>query len=145
MKILIDADGCPVTKIAINIAKSNNLPAMVVKNHSHVINDDYATVVTVDKSADSADYYIANHCDSGDIVVTQDYGLAAMAIAKSAKCITQNGLVINTFNIDNLLDRRHVNREMRKQHKKYTKHKKRTPDQDEEFRVKLIELVKEAL
>ena len=60
MKIYVDADGCPVVDIAIKIAKEYKLEIVVVKNYAHVLNDDYATIVTVDISRDSADYYIVN-------------------------------------------------------------------------------------
>ncbi len=133
MKIIIDADGCPVVKNAVKISKTNEIEVLIVKNYAHQIEDDYATIVTVDVSSDSADYYIANHTSRGDIVITQDYGLAAMAISKGAVCINQNGLVISNRNIDSLLSRRHINREARRKDGKYTKFKKRTDEDDLKF------------
>ena len=121
MKIVVDADGCPVVKQSIELAKEFGLEALVVKNYAHVIEDDYATIVTVDISSDSADYYIVNNVSKGDIVVTQDYGLAAMALSRGAICINQNGLVISDRNIDTVLDRRRINREARRKDGKYTK------------------------
>ena len=141
MKILVDGDGCPVIDIAIKVAKAHDLEIIVVKNYSHELWDDYATIVTVDQSPDSADYYIANKAQEGDIVVTQDYGLAAMAISKGAMCINQNGLIISSKNIGTLLERRHINREIRRKHKKYTKFKKRDPKQDVKFEKKLKSLI----
>lgn len=142
MKILIDADGCPVVDIAVSIAKENNIETIIVKNHAHFIINDYAKVVTVDKSRDSADYYIANNTDEGDIVITQDYGLAAMVISKKAIAINQNGLIINSSNIDNLLSTRYLNQELRKRQRKYTKFKKRTPNNDISFSKNFINLIK---
>lgn len=133
MKILIDGDGCPVVDIAISIAKDYNLEVILVKNYSHELWDDYATIVTVDQSPDSADYYIANHAVESDIVVTQDYGLAAMALSKGALGINQNGLIISSKNINQLLERRYINREIRRKHKKYTKFKKRESKQNTTF------------
>lgn len=80
--IWIDADGCPVVNSTINIAKQNSIPVIVVKNYSVQLNSDYAKIVTVDIARDSADYYIANNINSYDLVITQDYGLAAMVLAK---------------------------------------------------------------
>lgn len=133
MKIFVDGDGCPVVNLTIEIAKSFGIDIVVVKNYCHEINDEYATIITVDKSQDSADYYIANNVNKGDIVVTQDYGLAAMAIAKNAICINQNGLIITSDNINQLLERRHFNRELRRKHNKYTKFKKRSPKSNLNF------------
>lgn len=141
MKILIDADGCPVVDITVNTAKSYDLEAVIVKNFSHEIWDDYATVITVDKSPDSADFYIVNHAAKGDIVITQDYGLAAMALAKDTLCINQNGLIISSQNIEQLLARRHINREIRRKHHKYTKFKKRESKQDVKFEESLRYLI----
>lgn len=142
MKIYIDADGCPVVKLTIELAKKNGLPAVVVKNYAHVVDSDYAEVVTVDISRDSADYYIANRLQPGDILVTQDYGLAAMALSKKAAILNQNGLIITDFNIMGLLDRRHVNQKMRKENRVYTKIPKRTREDDERYIEALSHLIR---
>lgn len=91
MKILIDADGCPVVKETINIAKENKIEVMVFCDTSHIISSDYAKTVTVSKGADSVDFSLVNQVSPGDIVVTQDYGLSAMVLSKGGKPITQNG------------------------------------------------------
>ncbi len=141
MKVIIDADGSPVVKSAVEISKANDIEVLIVKNYAHEIEDDYATVVTVDVTSDSADYYIANHTSKGDIVITQDYGLAAMAISKGAICINQNGLVISGENIDGLLGRRHVNREARMKDGKFSKFKKRSKQDDLKFKESFKSLI----
>ncbi len=141
MKILIDADGCPVVNIAVLIAKKANLPITLVKNHAHYLESDYAHIITVDKSKDWADFKIANLTSPGDIVVTQDYGLAAMVLAKGALCLNQNGIIIHQENIDRFLERRHQNQVIRKTHKKYTKFKKRDASQDKHFEESLLKLI----
>ena len=95
MKIYVDADGSPVVDISINIAKTYDLDIVIVKNHAHRIKDDYAEIVSVDIEQDSADFYIVNHISKNDIVITQDYGLAAMCLAKEAIVIHQNGFMIH--------------------------------------------------
>lgn len=132
-KIWIDADGCPVVKIAIGIARKSGYQVTVVKNHAVIIEDDYAEIITVDVSRDAADFYIVNHMGVGDIVITQDYGLAAMALSKQGKIINQNGRLITKDNIDLILDQRHVSRVARMQKGKYTKFKKRSKLDDEAF------------
>lgn len=141
MKLLIDADGCPVVDISIEIAKDYDLEVIVVKNYSHELYDDYATIITVDKAPDSADFYIANKTQKGDIVITQDYGLAAMALSRGAVCINQNGLIISSKNIDRLLTRRYINQEIRRKHNIYTKFKKREREQDNQFEKNLRYLI----
>lgn len=141
MRIFIDADGCPVVRLTVELARKNEIPVTIVKNYAHEITDDYAEVVTVDISNDSADYYIANQIRSKDILVTQDYGLAAMALSRGAHAINQNGLIITDENILMLLDRRHVNQKMRKTKRIYTKIKKRTPEDDQSFLLSLRKLL----
>ncbi len=133
MRIWIDGDGCPVVELTIKLAKKNGLPVTVVKNHAVVIESTYADVISVDISRDSADYYIANHISTGDLVITQDYGLAAMVLAKRGYCLTQNGREITAMNIDFLLDSRHQSREARMQGKRGPKHKKRSEADNEDF------------
>ncbi|MBN2260055.1 MAG: DUF188 domain-containing protein [Clostridiales bacterium] len=125
MKLFIDADGCPVVETAVAIAKEKRIEAVIVKNYAHNISSDYAEVVTVDISRDSADFYIVNHSDKNDIIITQDYGLAAMALSKGSHVITQNGMYITQDNIDQLLNQRHFNENMRRKHKIYSHIKKR--------------------
>ncbi len=142
MEIFIDADGCPVIGPTLKVAKANALEVTIVKNYAHEIHDDYAKIVTVDISRDSADYYIANHIKKDDLLITQDYGLAAMVLARGAHCINQNGHVITNENILSHLSQRHTSQKMRKEKRIYTKIKKRTPDDDDAFTASLKALVK---
>ena len=143
MRIFVDADGCPVVQVAIKLAKEFNIPITLVKNYAHVLNDDYAEVITVDTSADSADYYIANHLSKGDIVVTQDNGLAAMCLSRQAIPINQNGLVIDDSNLITMLSGRHLHRELRSQGIHTSKAKKRKKGSDRAFEESLGKLLLE--
>lgn len=143
MKIYVDADGCPVVDIAVDVAKEFNLEIIIVKNYAHNIQDDYAQVISVDISQDSADLYIINHIDKGDIVITQDYGLAALCLAKKSYPINQNGLIFTEYNIDGILNRRHIHRELRRQGKLHGKFKKRESNLDSIFRSRLKELIEQ--
>lgn len=145
MRVFIDADGCPVTRLAIEISERMNIPVTVVKNHSHLIDDDYALVVTVDNSRDSADFYIANNALKGDVVITQDNGLAAMCLARGALPINQNGVMITADNIDAMLYSRHVHRELRQRGIYTSKAVKRSKDQDESFRTTFRKLLEELI
>ena len=135
VRIIIDADACPVTKIATDIAKQRKLEVIYVFDTSHIFEDEYAKCVLVDKGRDNADIVLANLCCKGDIVITQDYGLASMVLAKKAWCINQNGLIYTEFNIDSLLSVRHMNfNERRKNSKHHIKGpKKRTAEDDLKF------------
>jgi len=118
-KVLIDGDGCPVIKKTIEIGKKENIEVIVFIDTSHVFRDNYAKVITVDKGNDSVDFALINQVQDNDIVITQDYGLASMALAKRARAINQNGLIYDTSNIDGLLARRHMAQMARQSKKKH--------------------------
>ena len=141
MKIYIDADGSPVVNIAIKVAREFSIEIIVVKNYAHKIEDDYAHIVSVDISQDSADLYIVNHLEEGDLVVTQDYGLAALSLGKDAYVLDQNGMSFTKENINNLLNRRHIHAKIRRQGKYHSNIKKRKSDSDFQFESKLREII----
>lgn len=144
MNIYIDADGCPVVDETIRVAKEYDIDVVIVKNFAHQIKSDYAEVVSVDISRDSADFYIVNNIEKKDIVITQDYGLAAMCLSKEAIPINQNGLVYTTDNIDGMLNRRHLHQSLRRQNKYLGKSKKRKKQWDLSFQEQLEKLINEA-
>ena len=133
MKVLIDADGCPVVKQAIQIAKENNIEVAIFCDTSHIINSNYAEVVTVSKGADSVDFALVNKVQSEDIVITQDYGLAAMVLSKGGKAITQNGMIISDSNLGLLLTTRYESKKARMSGAHLKGPKKRSVQNDEEF------------
>jgi uncharacterized protein YaiI (UPF0178 family) len=133
VKILVDADACSVKEIIIRMAKRRNIPLVMVIDTSHELSGGYGEVVTVDKGADSADYAIAGLASRGDIVVTQDYGLAAMVLAKGARAINQDGMVYTNDNIDELLTRRYVGQKIRRSGGRTKGPKKRTKNNDSHF------------
>lgn len=141
MKILIDADGCPVVDITVRAAKRNNIECLILCDTSHVFEKDGATTMTFSKGADSVDYALVNCVLAGDIVITQDYGLAAMCLSKNAVVINQDGLEYNDDNIDALLLARHTAKKIRNSGGRLKGPKKRTAIQDEEFKAKLHSLL----
>ena len=142
LKVIIDGDACPVIYEVESVAKKYDIPVVIVKNYAHVIHSSYSEVISVDVRSENVDFKIVNMTETGDIVVTQDYGLCAMAIAKEAIGINQYGKVINDFNIDLHLNRRDLNKHIRKKHKKYTKFKKRSKKDNQTFKEKFEELIK---
>ncbi len=145
MRILIDADGCPVTKLAIKTAKQFNIEPIIFCDTSHIFNYNDVKVITVGKGADSADFALVNQIEEKDIVVTQDYGLAAMALSKKGLPITQNGMVITNGNIDYLLATRYSAKKARMAGKHLKGPSKRTQKQNEDFEKALISLIKSTL
>lgn len=143
MKIIIDADACPVTDIALEIARERKIPCTIVCDNAHYIVRDGAETIVVDKGADSADLKIANTVSRRDIVVTQDYGLAALILGKGARALNQNGLIFNNENIENLLYSRFVNKKIRLSGGRTKGPSKRTPENDRAFITSLLKLLEE--
>jgi len=114
MTIFIDADGCPVVDATIEIAREAQLRCVIICDTAHVFNKEGATTITVPKGNDSVDFTLVNMINKGDIVVTQDYGLAAMCLAREAIPIRQDGLLYTSSNIDWLLMQRHTAKQIRK-------------------------------
>jgi len=128
--ILVDADACPVKNIIIKVAKEFNLKVIMFTDTSHVIEDGYAQVVLVSQGEDAVDIALINHAQGGDIVVTQDYGVAAMALGKQAYALNQNGLIYDDTNIDRLLMDRYLSQKIRRAGGRTHNHKKRSTKDD---------------
>lgn len=105
--LFIDGDSCPVIEKAESTAREFGIDMAVFCDTEHRIQLDYGTVHYVGSGRDAADYKLVNMCKKGDVVVTQDYGLAAMAMAKGARCLHYNGMIYNDNNIYRLLTNRY--------------------------------------
>jgi hypothetical protein len=141
MQILVDADACPVKEIIVRIAKRQNIPVTMVTDTSHELHDGHSTIVTVDKGRDSVDFALINMVQRDDVVVTQDYGVAAMALGKGAKALNQNGLVYTDENIGKLLSERHIGQKIRRGGGRTKGPRKRTSEDDEQFKRAFLSLV----
>ena len=142
MRILVDADACPVKDIILDIAKKEKLELYMYFDNSHVYEDNYSKVIILDKSKDSVDMAIINDLKDNDIVVTQDYGLASIVISKNAKAINNNGLIYNSSNIDRLLFERFLGQKFRTANIKTKNMKKRTCEMDKKFKENFLKLIK---
>ena len=143
MKLMIDADGCPVVALAVKTDEKYGVRCVLVCDTAHTFSDVPAEIITVSQGADSADFRIVNLLDAGDIVVTQDYGLAAMCLAKNATALNQNGLIYSEKNMDELLLSRHIHKKVRRAGGRMKGPKKRTKQQDEAFEKALTALFEE--
>lgn len=141
MKILVDADACPVKKIIVREARQRQIPVIMIIDSSHILQDGYSQVITVDQGTDSADFKLISLTEPGDLVVTQDFGVAAMALSKGASALNQNGLIFTSENIDQLLFERHIGKELRRSGKKAGKTRARTKTDDTAFEKALIHML----
>lgn len=146
MKIFVDADACPVVDIVEDIATKYNIPVTLLCDTNHVLTSDYSGVIVVGAGADAVDYKLISICHRGDIVVTQDYGVAAMALGKGAYAIHQSGKWYTDENIDQMLMERHLNKKARRassrNHMKGPR--KRTDEDDQRFAESFEKLLRKA-
>lgn len=145
MKILVDADACPVKNIIVEIAKKYSIKVIMIIDTSHILNDGYSEVITVEKGKDSVDIALINRLSKDDIVVSQDYGVAAMAISKHAYAINQNGLIYTNDNIDRLLFERFLFQKVRRSGGRTINPRKRASADDSRFEVSFMKLIEEVI
>lgn len=143
MEVFIDADACPVVRIAERVAKKYNLKVNLFCDTNHILKSDYSNIIIIGAGADAVDIALINNCHKGDIVITQDYGVAALALGKGAFAIHQSGKIFTENNIDSLLMQRYV---CKKQRMSSSKHhikgpKKRTKEDDINFEINFEKLI----
>ena len=137
----IDGDGCPVVDIAIRLSLQAKTNCIIICDTSHVFDRAGAQTIIVPKGNDSVDFTLVNMIQKGDIVITQDYGLAAMCLARGTFPISQDGMLYTHRIMDALLMRRNNTRKMRMAGGRPKGPPKRTSQQDVAFEAALKELL----
>lgn len=145
MRVLIDGDGCPVVDITIRACKQFALPCLLLCDTAHEFHRDGAQTLVFDKGADSVDFAIANRVAPGDVVITQDYGLASTCLARGAVVLHQDGWTYTADNIDALLLARHESRKVRASGGRLKGPKKRSAAQDAVFAAVLEQVLQNSL
>ena len=133
MKVLIDADACPVVDIAVRLCKQHAIPCFLLCDTAHTMHRDGAETLIFDKGADSVDFSLVNRVTPGDIVITQDYGLASMCLGKRVRVVHQDGWEYTEYNISGLMEQRHAAKKHRLAGGRIKGPAKRTRSQDETF------------
>lgn len=138
--IFVDADACPVVRETIQVAQQFNIECTLICDTAHEIHRDGAETIIVSKGADAVDFVLVNRVQKNDIVITQDYGLAAMVLAKQGHPIDQNGRWYTNDNIDRLLYARHEAQKIRMNGGRLRGPKKRSKENNERFKKSLVKL-----
>ena len=141
MKVLVDADACPVTDITVSLCRKYNIPCLLFCDTAHELHREGAETFVFDKGADSVDFALVNRVYGGDIVITQDYGLASMCLAKMARVIHQDGWAYTEYNIQALLFQRYESKKHRLAGGRTKGPSKRKPEQDKAFAASLQQLL----
>lgn len=146
IKIVIDSDASPVKDIVIEEAGKRNLSVVLVASYAHFSNKKkpaHVETVYVDAAKEAADYRIMQLLDKDDILITQDYGLASLALGKSARVLHHKGFQYDKNNISGLLESRYFSAQMRKSGKRTKGPKPFTKEDAEKFRTLLVQALAE--
>lgn len=141
MKVLIDADGCPVVDMTVKLCGKYRVSCIILCDTAHEMQREGAQTLTFDKGADSVDFALVNRICAGDLVITQDYGLASMCLARNAFVLHQDGWTYTEDNIGALLFQRAESRRYRASGGRLKGPAKRTRQQDQTFYNALEQLL----
>lgn len=103
MKILVDADACSKIRQIEDIARKNGIQVKLFCDTSRIIESDYSEVKFVSCGKDAVDFAIINNCERGDIVVTNDSGLASLILVKGGVAVNSYGLKYDNRNVTGML------------------------------------------
>ena len=133
MKLLVDADACPksVLRICMRVAEKYGLPVITVASFNHCIESDHHVIVGDDPQ--ETDFKIINSTEAGDVVVTQDWGLAAIVLGKGARSLSPTGREFRPERIEFLLEERDVKAKFRRKGGRTKGPRKRTTEDDQRF------------
>ena len=145
MKVLIDADACPVVDIAVALCRTHKMPCLLLCDTAHTMHREGAQTLVFDKGADSVDFALVGRVEAGDLVITQDYGLASMCLAKNARVLHQDGWEYTEYNIQALLFQRAEARKYRASGGRIKGPSKRTKAQDQAFQAALEKLFQQSV
>lgn len=138
MRIIVDADACPGREIIEKAAQKNCIEVIMYCDINHILKSDYSKIVYVDSGFQSVDMKIANEAKKGDIVVTQDFGVAAMVLGKNAYALSPKGNIYSNDNIERLLFERHLGQKVRRGGGRTVNPKKRDIEDDKRLYNNLI-------
>jgi uncharacterized protein YaiI (UPF0178 family) len=135
MKILVDADACPkaVLHICRKIGRKYGIPVWSVASFNHTIESNHH--VMVGNASQEVDIKIINMTEDGDVVITQDWGLAAIVLGKRAKCLSPAGWEFRSGKIEFLLEEREVKNKLRRSGMRTKGPKKRRTEDDRRFEI----------
>lgn len=127
MRIIVDADACPSINEITEFSKKNKIELILYADNTHIIKNDYAKTIIVDKGFQSVDMAIINNIKENDILITQDFGLASLSLSK-AKVVHPKGMIYTNEFIEILLFERHIKNINRKQNIRIKGPKKRNKE-----------------
>ncbi len=141
MKIVVDADACPrfVLQETVTAGAEHGVPVVTVASFEHNIISDLH--MTVGNSSQEADLKIINITEPGDLIITQDWGLAAMVLSKKASALSPAGIEYEAGRMTFMLEEREIKAKFRRNGGRTKGPKKRTAEDDARFLTTLEKIV----
>ena len=145
MKILVDADACPksVLQICMNLGRKRDIPVWTVSSINHSIESDHHVMVGTDPQ--ETDLKVMNLTEAGDVVITQDWGLAAIVLGKGARCLGPAGREFLSDKMTFMLEEREVKAKFRRSGGRTRGPKKRTLEDDRRFEACLERILQQRI
>jgi len=143
MVVRVDGDACPVRASIIQITNKHKVETIIYTDVNHEFTYETTCVITVDQGIDSVDLAIVRDMKVGDVVITNDYGLASLVLGKQGYAMDANGRAFTLNNIDQLLFERHMHKSLRMMKKKHKGPKKRDRHADVQFRISFETLLQQ--
>ncbi|RHW41028.1 DUF188 domain-containing protein [Neobacillus notoginsengisoli] len=112
----MDADSCPVKEEIAHVASDFSVSVIFVASYAHTVRNPLYSEWEwryVDSSREAADLYIMNHSFKGDVVITQDIGLASTLLPKGVYVLSPKGILFEDKEIQTALDIRYLNAKAR--------------------------------
>lgn len=131
--IYIDGDSCPVLAQILMVASEVQLPVFLVCDYTHSFDIEEVTILYCDKGRDAVDFILLQNIQKNDIVVTQDYGLAALCLSRQTYPISAHGVRYTPETINSMLYQRQRSALARRHRQKSSHVRKRTKEDDEAF------------
>ncbi len=114
IRILVDADACPVKDEIYKVAWRHEIPVTIVSNsHFRVPVHPLVTRIVVSDGFDAADDWIADNADARAIVVTADILLADRALKAGATVLSPTGKPFTASSIGGAIATRAIMADLR--------------------------------
>lgn len=139
MHVLVDADACPVLSIIRRVCAEAGVQVITVSSFRHDIGGEDHIMVGPEPQA--ADMAIINRTRRGDLVVTQDWGLAGLALAKGAQALSPWGHAFREEEMDGRFAQRALHARLRRGGVRLPGPRKRTAADDRAFEETLRSLL----
>lgn len=142
MRIIVDGDATPYKNEIFALSSQYQVSMYVYVDYAHLLKEALYQVIECEIGHDSVDMHILSDLQKDDLLITQDYGLAALALGKGVKVLHVSGMEITSQNIDELLLRRYIGAHQRKSGKHVKGPSKMTKEDQIYFLEQLDHLLK---